>query len=100
MEYLFLDTPELAQLGVMVVNRNCRGIKIAPGLDHVDQTLRKTGEEQLVKRLLPHHLAQRVGIITMAVRLDGIGHKDHHIERRHVAGAHRVTVDSLENGWR
>ena len=41
MEYLFLDTPELAQLGVMVVNRNSRGIKIAPGLDHIDQTLRK-----------------------------------------------------------
>ena len=41
--------PELAQLGVMVVNRNSRGIKITPGLDHIDQTLRKTGEEQLVE---------------------------------------------------
>ena len=36
----------------------------------------------------------------MAVGLDGIGHKDHHIERCHVAGAHGVTVDSLENGRR
>lgn len=45
MEYLFLDTPELAQLGVMVVNRNSRGIKIAPGLDHKDQTLRQKQEK-------------------------------------------------------
>ena len=41
-----------------------------------------------------------MGIIAVAVGFDGIGHKDYHIERRHVASAHGVTVDSLENGRR
>ena len=36
-----------------------------------------------------------MGIIAVAVGFDGISHKDHHIERRHVASAHGVTVDSL-----
>lgn len=38
-----------------------------------------------------------MGIIAVAVGFDGISHKDHHIERRHVASAHGVTVDSLKD---
>ena len=38
-----------------------------------------------------------MGIVAVTIGFDSIGHEDHHIERRHIASAHGVTVDSLKD---